>query len=209
MRTILLRERRPRANIVGQKFGKLTVREWLGGSRWICDCECGGTAHVLTANLRRGNTRSCGCIKRISSSKRATKHGLYNTPAYKTWASIKRRCYETGNAAYPHYGARGILMDEHWRNDPAAFIGYVGQPPTADHSLDRIDNGKGYFPGNVRWATPVEQANNKSTNRFVIWRGERMTVAQLARLIADEVGISYAQMRTAFEHAMYDPPPNV
>ena len=69
-------------------------------------------------------------------------------------------------------------MDEEWAADPVAFIAAVGQPPTANHTLDRIDNKKGYYPGNVRWATPLEQGSNKSNNVFVTYQGERYTIAQ-------------------------------
>lgn len=91
-------------------------------------------------------------------------------------------------------------MWEEWLVDPVAFISDVGQPPTPNHTLDRIDNSKGYEPGNVRWATAVEQANNKTNNRIVVWRGDTYTLAQLAKKIADECGLSKRQ----FENALWD-----
>lgn len=197
-----IRIRAPRQDLIGQKFGKLTVRSWAGNSRWVCECDCGGTALVITANLKRKNTSSCGCIKRTVASKRATKHGLYNTRAYKTWQSVKRRCFEVQNAAYKDYGAKGITMWDEWL-DPVQFCQDVGQPPSDNHTLDRIDNAKGYFPGNVRWATPLEQGNNKTNNRIVFWRGERYTLSQLARKIAEECGITHKQMLSALENQIY------
>lgn len=198
-----IRARNPRNNLIGQRFGKLTVVSWAGDSRWLCQCDCGGVSTPITANLKRGNTKTCGCSKRGSENKRAWKHGLYNTRAYKTWLSVRRRCFDQKNAAYKDYGAKGISMDDEWANDVVAFVRDVGQPPSDNHTLDRIDNSKGYFPENVRWATPIEQANNRSTNRYVVFRGERMTVSQLARKIAIEVGIAHETMVTALEHQMY------
>lgn len=199
-----IRARGPRKDLSGERFGKLTVRCWAGDSRWTCDCDCGGSADVFTANLKRANTTSCGCIRKAASSRRATTHGLGNTPAYKTWCSVKKRCRAPNSGrAYQQYGARGINMHDEWADNPEAFIRDVGQPPTANHTIDRIDNTKGYFPGNVRWATPLEQANNKSNNRFVTYQGERYTVSQLARKIAEECGITHAQMLGALEKVMY------
>lgn len=198
-----IRARQPRADLVGKRFGKLTVQSWIGESRWFCRCDCGKSTHVLTANLNTGNTASCGCVRNIASSKRATKHGLYNTRAYKTWASVKRRCFDVNCNSYQFYGARGISMWEEWAADPVAFVRDVGQPPSPNHTLDRIDNAKGYEPGNVRWATPLEQGNNKTNNVVVMFRGERYTLSQLARMIAKECGISFDQMRVALEHEMY------
>lgn len=197
----------PRQDLIGRRFNKLTVREWAGEARWRCDCDCGGTSLVRTANLKRGNSGSCGCIKRTGASKRATKHGLHNTPAYKTWCSIKRRCFEKSNVAYKHYGAKGISMLDDWITDPAAFVAHVGQPPTNNHSLDRIDNAKGYFPGNLRWATPLEQGSNKTNNRIVHYQGGSYTISQLARKIALECGITQKQFLRALEKAMYDRAP--
>ena len=200
-----IRARGPRKDLTGQRFGKLVVREWAGNSRWLCDCDCGRSTKVITANLKRGNTSSCGCVRNIKSSKRATIHGLSNTRAYKTWISIKRRCYEPQNAAYKDYGAKGVDMWDEWLVDVVAFVRDVGQPPSDDHTLDRIDNAKGYYPGNVRWATPLEQGSNKSNNRWVTYQGGRYTISQLARKIAEECGITHKQMLSALEHAMYRP----
>lgn len=198
-----IRTRNPRNNLIGRRFGKLTVVSWAHNSRWLCLCDCGGQSKVLTANLNRGNTSSCGCVRNIASSKRATTHGLSNTRAYKTWLSVRRRCFETTNAAYKDYGAKGIGMDDEWAISAASFIRDVGQPPSGNYTLDRIDNAKGYFPGNVRWATPTEQANNKTNNRLVVFRGKTYTLAQLARDIAEEIGVTPRQMSSALEKEIY------
>jgi hypothetical protein len=201
---VLTRARSPRNDLVGKRFGKLTVIRWAGSSRWECECDCGGSARVFTANLNRENTSSCGCIKNAAASKRATTHGLYNTHAYKTWHSVKRRCFDKNCESYKKYGARGITMHEDWISDPAQFVRDVGQPPTPHHTLDRIDNAKGYFPGNVRWATALEQGCNKTNNRFVTYQGERLTISQLARKVAAECGLRPKQFLRAFEKAIYE-----
>lgn len=199
-----IRERGPREDLTGRRFGKLIVRLWAGDSRWVCDCDCGGSAKVLTANMKRGNTSSCGCVKRVASSKRATKHGLCHTRAYKTWLSVRARCLRpSAGRSYQEYGARGIGMDDEWAADPVAFVRDVGQPPSDNHTLDRIDNSKGYYPGNVRWATPLEQGNNKRNNRIVTFQGKAYTLSQLARFIAGQCGITHSQMLTAIEHEIY------
>lgn len=193
----------PRRDLVGQRFGKLVVREWVPGSQWKCDCDCGGSTVVLTANLTRKNTQSCGCIRNHMSSIRNTKHGMYGTRVYKIWHGVRGRCFApTKGVAYQQYGARGITMDDEWAGDFLAFLRDVGEPPTDGHSLDRIDNSKGYVPGNVRWATPVEQANNKSNNRWVTYQGQRYTLAQLARKVAEECGLRPKQFSRALEKAM-------
>lgn len=97
-------------------------------------------------------------------------------------------------------------MFDGWIEDPAAFVKDVGHPPSANHTLDRIDNEKGYFPDNVRWATPTEQANNKRNNRTVVFRGKRYTLAELARKVAKECGIAPEQMAHALEHEIYRKP---
>jgi hypothetical protein len=93
---------------------------------------------------------------------------MWKAPEYKTWAKIKQRCHNPKDANYFRYGARGIAMCPKWRNNFEAFFADVGLRPSPSHSLDRFPNNDGgYEPGNVRWATITEQANNK---RYGIWK---------------------------------------
>lgn len=185
----LSKKSKPRKDLTGNRYGKLVVVSWAGHSHWNCACDCGGKSVVLTANLTRHNTTSCGCIRNHMSSVRNTKHGLHGTRAYKIWAGIKARCSRPSHPSYKDYGAKGIGMWDRWAADPERFIADVGHPPSPQHSMDRIDNSKGYEPGNVRWATAAEQAVNKTNNVFVAYRGQRMTISQMVRAIADECGL--------------------
>lgn len=82
-------------------------------------------------------------------------------PEYRSWKGAKERCHKPTHPRYADYGGRGILMCAEWRDSYAAFLAYVGRKPSTGHSLDRIDCNRGYEPGNVRWATILEQARNR------------------------------------------------
>jgi hypothetical protein len=94
---------------------------------------------------------------------------------------MKRRCYRVGDIRYSQYGARGIVVCDRWRESFMAFISDMGYPPSESHTLDRVDNDGNYEPGNCRWATVLEQANNRGDNHFLEHDGKRMTVTQWAR----------------------------
>lgn len=165
------RQRQPRTDLTDAVFGRLTVVSWAGNSRWNCVCSCGRSAVVLTANLNRSNTKSCGCLKPSVASARATTHGLSDTIVYRTWLGVRRRCRDTKFTSYPTYGAKGVDIWDEWHDSLAAFVRDVGHPPSDGHTLDRIDNNKGYIPGNVRWATTTEQARNRSNCRRIAFQG--------------------------------------
>lgn len=110
----------------------------------------------------------------------ATTHGMSGTPEYDAWARMKHRCLNRANKNFDRYGGRGISVCPTWRTSFAAFYRDMGPRPHGT-SLDRIDNEKGYEPGNCRWATPTEQANNRRSNRIVCCRGEARSIAEWSR----------------------------
>lgn len=93
--------------------------------------------------------------------------GGQETPTYRSWLSMKNRCLNERGAAFARYGGSGIKVCERWLSFDA-FLSDVGERPSLDHSLDRIDGTKGYEPGNVRWATRQEQNRNRRSNRAVV-----------------------------------------
>jgi len=129
-----------------------------------------------------------------------TYHGMHGTKEYRAWANIKKRCLNKGNK---YYGGRGVGMWDAWANCSAEFLAYVGKAPGPEYSLDRIDNKKGYEPGNVRWATRAQQANNKRNNVIVEYMGRTMTLAQLAEEIIRSCRIPKRQMMDALYDAMW------
>jgi hypothetical protein len=89
------------------------------------------------------------------------KHGMFGTPEYRAWNGIKSRCFNQKDSKYHNYGGRGITVHKEWADSFTAFFAYVGFRPHEGMSLDRIDTNGNYEPGNVRWATTIQQANNK------------------------------------------------
>ena len=137
---------------------------------------------------------SCGCFRNEQSSNANTKHGLTKTNKTSElaliWYGMKRRCFDVRHPSYKNYGGRGITMSDEFL-DIAKFCAYVketiGERPTKKHSIDRIDNSKGYCPGNIRWSLPPDQSRNKRTNRIVVVNGNNMPLVDAA----EYYGIKY------------------
>lgn len=132
-------------------------------SRW--KCSCGKIIEFATGRVITGYKKSCGCIERSEMIKSMTKHGMRNTKEYSTWSAIKDRCNNKKSKDYHRYGGRGIDLFNEWSKSFECFFSYVGLAPSQKHQIDRIDNEKGYLPGNIRWATSKDQARNKRTSK--------------------------------------------
>jgi hypothetical protein len=106
------------------------------------------------------------------------KHGLSKSPEYKSWSKMLERCDDrTGHHSH-HYAARGITVCAKWRSSFSAFLEDVGPIPTRGYTIERIDNDRGYEPGNVRWATRSEQARNRTSSHMLTVDGVTATLAE-------------------------------
>lgn len=170
-------------SIVGQRFGRWRVTAFAGykgtnSAHWHCVCDCGVRKEVAASSLKSKRSTSCGCFCRenavIYGRSRRT-HGLGLTVEYQVWCNMVMRC-RPNYKQHADYYDRGIHVCEAWVKDPAAFVAHIGLRPDASLSLDRIDNNKGYEPGNVRWATRVQQNRNRRRPRTGLKRNRKKKI---------------------------------
>lgn len=168
----------------GDRFGNLTVVSFAYKNNeshlcWNCICDCGKTTIVTKSHLETKHTKSCGCL-------RGEKHGYLGSDTYRIWQNMKNRCYNPNVKCYLNYGGRGIRVCQKWRDSFSAFLKDMGPRPDG-MTLERIDNEKGYFPENCKWATWKEQRrNSRGWLNILEFENKRMCLADWAI----ETGIS-------------------
>lgn len=165
----------------GAKRGRFTLIRKIKVKKnfyWLCRCECGKEKEVNRNYLYREKA-SCGCLLREMARKLNRVSGLSSHKLYPVYAGMVSRCTNPNSKFASHYLKRGITVCSRWlgHNGPANFFEDMGDRPPGT-SLDRIDNNKGYEPGNCRWTTSKQQNRNKRNNRLITFKGETATLAE-------------------------------
>lgn len=148
-----------------------------------CRCVCGVERNVPAQVLKQGASKHCGCMVSAIITEQKTTHGKSRSAEYRAWRKMKERCLNPNCRDWPDYGGRGITIHAPWLANFAAFLAYMGPKPSARHSIDRKDVNDNYAPGNVRWATPTEQAQNKRGTFYVEFNGDRLPLAKACRML--------------------------
>lgn len=147
-----------------EKRGRLTIlgstRDSRGKLAYECRCDCGTVKVIRMDHVRNGRTVSCGCVRSETTTKRTTTHGKSKTRIYRIWRDMLNRCHYEKYPERHLYGGRGITVCQQWRESFECFHTDMGDDPPG-MSIDRIDSDGNYEPGNCKWSTPKEQANNR------------------------------------------------
>lgn len=183
-------------DLTGQRFGRLTVICRKGSKNghvaWLCKCECGKTKVIRSCDLVNGKSTSCGCYHNEMVAQITKSHGQSNSRLYTIHNLMLQRCFQPKATHYKHYGGRGISVCDEWKYSFESFYKWAMANGYSDElSIDRIDVNGNYCPENCRWATRKEQANNKSSNRFITYNGQTHTVSEWAEI----TGISREAIR--------------
>lgn len=204
-------------DLSGQKFARLTAikritdRSIIGRSPatfWLCRCECGKETIVRAGQLKNSTTKSCGCLNIDRIIERNTTHGLSGSPEYHVWREMKARCDNPNNEFFARYGGRGVVVDPRWVDSFENFLKDMGPRPSPSHSIERKNNNGPYSSDNCRWATQIEQANNRSSNRLIIHAGRTQTLTQWCRELNVHLGTMTARLDIQglnFEDALAKP----
>ena len=161
-------------DLTGRTFGRLLAESYVGTTagghaQWLCLCSCGTRKTILSCNLTKGSTVSCGCFDR----ERRIKHGHFlahakKHPLYDVWKGMRSRCKNTNSQQYDDYGGRGITVCERW-NSFSNFVEDMGERPPG-YTIERKDNDGNYEPRNCKWASRLEQSKNQrkvASNRVI------------------------------------------
>ena len=195
-------------DMTGRRIGQLTVvkrapNPYHNSTKacWLCRCDCGKEIIAAGTELRRGYYRSCGCQKPETARQLFSKHGMTNTRLFKIWSCMKSRCYYTRDNDYKYYGARGITVCDEWLYDFKAFATWaLSHGYTKYLTIDRINFNGNYEPSNCRWATSLEQSNNKRGLHMITINCKTQSMAMWCR----KLGVNYDMVKSRIRNG-WDP----
>jgi len=198
-------------DLTGDVFGRLTVVSRGPNTKekcaqFYCLCSCGAEKLIRSRSLLSGKTISCGCNKsektKIFNSLNKRTHGHKAngkvTTEYQTWTAMIDRTTNPNNKSFHRYGGRGIKICDRWLNSFENFLADMGYKPTKGLSIDRIDTNGNYEPSNCRWATALEQQNNRSSNVVVSYNGENNTISDWARKFGFKPYVIFLRLRNGW-----------
>jgi hypothetical protein len=170
-------------DLTDQRFGRLMVQsraesDPCGSPRWLCKCDCGTLKVVVVNNLRSGDTKSCGCLRKELAVARSTTHGFSYTSEYRSLYNVRVRCNNPNDKYYHNYGGRGIKC---LINTVEELIETIGYRPSPEHSIDRIDTNGNYEIGNIRWSTKIIQEQNRRNTQFITFQDRKLTLTEWSR----------------------------
>lgn len=184
-------------DIQGVRFGRLVATEYLGARRWRCVCDCGAETSVVGYQLKAGRSQSCGCLRAELMRTTKRKHGMSNTPEWRTYQAMMARCTDSKCERYPNYGGRGIKVCDRWAQSFSDFYSDMGDRP-AGYSIERINNDGHYEPANCVWASQAVQARNTTRTIRITFNGKEQCLTDWAR----ETGIAYGTMYERFSKGL-------
>jgi len=166
-------------DLTNQRFGRLIALEafkkpYNNKYHWKCICDCGRNVEVISSNLTKGNSTSCGCYKNEKIGALNMQHGLSKTRMFKIWVGIRKRCTNPNMKSYERYGGRGIKVCKEW-DSYLRFYDDMINGYSDDLTLERIDPNGNYEPSNCKWANSIEQARNKTNTRLIEFNGIKLT----------------------------------
>lgn len=197
-------------NIKNQRFGNLVVKVFAGKGidgkyKWHAQCDCGNAVFYINTvyfTKNKGN-ESCGCFAAQATAKfnkeTKTKHGYKGTITYHSWCSMKARCYNKNHDRYHMYGGKGIVVCDRWMDKDNGFINFLtdmGERPSTEYSIERLDNSGNYEPENCKWATATEQTRNRKITIKLTYNGKTQTLMEWAQ----EVNIRYSTLRERYHY---------
>lgn len=189
-------------DLTGHKYNRWTVLKLLPYDRtqtyWLCQCACGTLKEVEGYNLKMGKSKSCGCIRDKINTEHFKTHGLSGSKEHRAWTHMKDRCNNPNDKGYPHWGGRGITVCKRWMKFEN-FLKDMGSAPSPKHSIDRIDNDKGYSKKNCRWATYKQQGNNKRNNvPPLTYNGQTKTQVDWAEMLKIDRRTLWMRLRSGW-----------
>lgn len=196
---------REREDLSGQKFNRLTALYISPESKyrrvkWFCKCDCGNDTTVQAANLKGGHVKSCGCLCRERLVETKTTHGKSDHHLYNIWLNMKRKCYDSNHKDFKNHGGKNIKVCDRWLDSFENFFNDVGERPTKDHVIYRIDRHDDFNPSNCRWVTKIKQNNYRENTVYLIVDGVTKSRSEWVRISNVNLGTLRKRIKLGWSH---------